>query len=85
MILKNENKHCTLYCTMHEVWSMHIHMTSRLDGKGDVRVGDFGLAEDMYGTGYVRDHNKTVKVPFKWMSPESLEEGLFSEQSDVVG
>ena len=56
----------------------------RLDSKGDVKVGDFGLAEDMYTIGYVRDANKCLKVPFKWMSPESLEEGLFSEQSDVV-
>ena len=49
-----------------------------------MKVGDFGLAEDMYGTGYVRDACTTVKVPYKWMPPESLEEGLFSEQSDVV-
>ena len=50
----------------------------------DVKVGDFGLAEDMYSIGYVRYSSKTLKVPFKWMAPESLEEGLFSEQSDVV-
>ena len=56
----------------------------RLDSKGNVKVGDFGLAEDMYNIGYVRDPSKTLKVPFKWMAPESLEEGLFSEQSDVV-
>ena len=49
-----------------------------------MKVGDFGLAEDMYSTGYVRDASKTVKVPYKWMPPESLEEGLFSEKSDVV-
>ena len=47
-------------------------------------MGDFGLAEDMYSTGYVRECSKTVKIPFKWMPPESLEEGLFSEKSDVV-
>ena len=56
----------------------------RLDSKGNVKVGYFGLAEDMYTIDYVRDPSKTLKVPFKWMSPESLEEGLFSEQSDVV-
>ena len=49
-----------------------------------MKVGDFGLAEDIYSTGYVREDNKTVKVPYKWMPPESLEDGLFSELSDVV-
>ena len=67
----------------HIVIQTHI-CACRLDSKGDVKVGDFGLAEDMYTIGYVRDANKCLKVPFKWMSPESLEEGLFSEQSDVV-
>ena len=49
-----------------------------------MKVGDFGLAEDIYARGYVREDNKTVKVPYKWMPPESLEDGLFSEHSDVV-
>ena len=56
----------------------------RLDHKGCVRVGDFGLAEDMYGRGYVREDTRTVKIPYKWMPPESLEDALFSERSDVV-
>ena len=58
-----------------------IIISNRLDGMGDVKVGDFGLAEDMYST---RESSKTVKLPFKWMPPESLEEGFFSEKSDVV-
>ena len=49
-----------------------------------MKVGDFSLAEDMYGTGYVREDSKTVKIPYKWMPPESLEDGMFSELSDVV-
>ena len=47
-------------------------------------MGDFGLAEDMHGTGYVREDSKTVKIPYKWMPPESLEDALFSELTDVV-
>ena len=50
-----------------------------------MKVGDFGQAEDMYATGYVREDKKTVKLPYKWMPPESLEDGVFSELSDVVG
>ena len=49
-----------------------------------MRVGDFGLAEDMYSTGYVREDTKTVRIPYKWMPVESLEDGVFSELSDVV-
>ena len=49
-----------------------------------MKVGDFGLAEDMYGTGYVREDSKTVKIPYKWMPAESLEDGMFSELSNVV-
>ena len=63
----------------------YIHVCGcRLDHKGNAKVGDFGLAEDIYARGYVREDSKTVKVPYKWMPPESLEDGLFSEHSDVV-
>ena len=57
----------------------------RLDSKGDVKVGDFGLAEDVYTSGYFRqDKDSSIKLPFKWMAPESLRNGVFSEKSDVV-
>ena len=52
---------------------------------GIVKVGDFGLAEDIYTTGYFRQSkDDAVKLPFKWMAPESLRDRLFSEKSDVV-
>ena len=57
----------------------------RLDADGNIKVGDFGLAEDVYIRGYFRqDKYDAIKVPFRWMSPESLRDGLFSEKSDVV-
>ena len=50
-----------------------------------MKVGDFGLAEDVYTTGYFRQgKDDAIKLPFKWMAPESLRDGLFSEKSDVV-
>ena len=56
-----------------------------MDRRGNVRVGDFGLAEDIYTRGYFRqDKGDAIKLPFKWMAPESLRDGLFSEKSDVV-
>ena len=50
-----------------------------------MKVGDFGLAEDVYTSGYFRqDKDSSIKLPFKWMAPESLRDGVFSEKSDVV-
>ena len=49
-----------------------------------MRVGDFGLARDMYAHLYYRA-DKHSKVPVKWSAPEMLNDGLCTEKSDVVG
>ena len=57
----------------------------RLDSNGNLKVSDFGLGEDVYTTGYFRQNRDApVKLPYKWMSLESLEDGIFTEKSDVV-
>ncbi len=35
-------------------------------------------------TGYFRENDGGVKLPFKWMAPESLTDGVFTEKTDVV-
>ena len=57
----------------------------RMDGYNMIRVSDFGLSEDMYAKNYFRqDKDASVKLPVKWMAPESLNDGIFTEKSDVV-
>ncbi len=56
-----------------------------LDDKGDLKVSDFGLSEDIYSTEYCRlKKNEAVALPFKWMAPESLRDTIFTMKSDVV-
>ena len=51
-------------------------------------MADFGLTEDMYGTNYFRwDKTATEseeKVPIRWMAPESIENNIYNESTDVV-
>ena len=53
-----------------------------------IRVADFGLTEDMYGTNYFRRRQSVTgneeKVPIRWMAPESIEKDIYTEATDVV-
>ena len=51
-----------------------------------IKVSDFGLTEDVYARNYFRQglEGGVVKLPVKWMSPESLHDGIFTEKTDVV-
>lgn len=61
---------------------MHVH---RIDTKFVIKVADFGLAESVGIKQYYRqDKFAVVKLPFRWLAPESLEDYVFSEKSDVV-
>ena len=55
-----------------------------------IKVADFGLSEDVYCTNYFRQGRQgengeaPVKLPLRWMAIESLNDGVFSEKTDVV-
>ena len=62
----------------------------RIDENYIIKVSDFGLSEDIYARHYFRqgkegnDGEAPVKLPIKWMAVESLNDGIFSEKTDVV-
>ena len=43
---------------------------------------DFGMTRDIYETDYYRKGGKGL-LPVRWMSPESLKDGVFTTMSDV--
>lgn len=47
-----------------------------------VKIGDFGLTRDIYKNDYYRKEGEGL-LPVRWMSPESLIDGVFTSQSDI--
>ncbi|NWX43370.1 ROS1 kinase, partial [Steatornis caripensis] len=47
-----------------------------------VKIGDFGLARDIYKNDYYRKRGEGL-LPVRWMAPESLIDGVFTNCSDV--
>ena len=45
-----------------------------------VKIGDFGLARDIYKNDYYRKEGEGL-LPVRWMAPESLTDGVFTTQS----
>ena len=55
----------------------------RLDSHLSVLVANFGLARDIYSADYYGAGRET-QLPVKWMPPETLEDGISTEKTDVV-
>ena len=51
-----------------------------------IKVADFGLAEtlDTSKEYFRQDVDNAIKLPIKWLAPESIHDKVFSERSDVV-
>jgi len=47
-----------------------------------VKIGDFGMARDVYRNDYYR-MGEGVKIPVRWLPPESLRDGVFTSKTDV--
>ena len=62
----------------------------RIDDKFIIKVADFGLSEDIYCKDYFRQaliestKEGVIKLPIKWLALESLQDGVFTEKTDVV-
>ncbi|XP_072757022.1 proto-oncogene tyrosine-protein kinase ROS-like [Anoplolepis gracilipes] len=57
-------------------------ISSRNRENRTVKIGDFGLARDIYKDHYYRKRGGGL-LPVRWMAPESLVDGIFTSQSDV--
>lgn len=53
------------------------------DKKRTVKIGDFGLAREIYSMHYYKPANDNKLLPIRWMAPESIIDGLFTVKSDV--
>ena len=66
---------------------MFVYFSSRIHTNFVIKVADFGLAESIDTTNklyFRQDKKAAIKLPVKWMAPESINDGVFSEKSDVV-
>ena len=58
----------------------------RIDSSFVIKVADFGLSESI-GTDkdyFRQSQDDAIKLPINWLSIESINDGIFSEKTDVV-
>ena len=71
--------------TLHTLSNALLLRPYRIDLNGVIKVADFGLSESVESKEYFRlDKTAHVKLPLRWLAPESIKDFVFSEKSDVV-
>ncbi|VDK75613.1 unnamed protein product [Litomosoides sigmodontis] len=67
---------------LHKQKCIHRDVAARnvlLSGKLDVKISDFGMSDDRL---IVQD-DKLEKVPVKWLAPETMQQKVYSNKTDV--
>lgn len=76
---------CRLGLHKHTLILTKIHtLFFRIDDKFVIKVADFSPLEIIYANYYMHGDATGMKLPVKWMAPESLSDGLYTEKTDVV-
>ena len=57
----------------------------RLDHLLRLKISDYGISRECGDYYRSSEDQRHAEVPHRWMSPEALTEGYFSQASDVVG
>ena len=72
------------YCILIDMQHV-ISILCRIDINFVIKVADFGLSETIDPSkDYFRQDIGSVRLPVKWLAPESLSDGIFSVKTDVV-
>ena len=74
-----------LLCMVTYMYVLSIYLF-RIDLNFVIKVADFGLSEslDITKDYFRQDQETNIKLPVKWMAPESMNDGVFSEKTDAV-
>lgn len=72
-------KNCPLF---RDLAARNCLVSKKTDNSLIVKIGDFGLARDIYKNDYYRKEGEGL-LPVRWMSPESLIDGIFTTPSDI--
>ena len=75
--------HCKILTAVPRDLAARNCLVSSLDSdKRKIKIGDFGLARDIYKNDYYKKEGEGL-MPVRWMSPESLSDGVFTNQSGI--